>query len=180
MTLEWSLKENGINPQSDLTIDTSIAFASMASAFIGGTGDFVALFEPQATKIANEGYGYIVASLGELGGIVPYTAYNARTSYIEENPEIIEKFTKAIQKGIDFVHNHSAKEVAEVVLNQFPDTSLNDLEKAIQRYIDNDTWPNTTTFTKESFDHLQDIIIEAGQLDKEKRTNYEDLVYIKK
>lgn len=179
MTLEWSLKENGIDPKNDLTIDTSVAFASMASAFIGGTGDFVALFEPQATKMENEGYGYIVASLGELGGVVPYTAYNAKSSYIENNKDIIEKFTRATQKGLDYVHTHNAKEIAEVVLNQFPDTSLNDLEKAIQNYIDNDTWPKKTTFTEESFNHLQDIIVEAGQLDENKKTKYEDLVYIK-
>ena len=179
MTLEWSLKENGLDPKTDLTIDTSVAFASMASAFIGGTGDFVALFEPQATKITNEGYGYIVASLGELGGVVPYTAYNARKSYIEENPEIIEKFTKAIQKGIDYVHSHSSEEITEVILNQFPDTAFNDLQKAVERYMQNDTWPKTTNFTEESFNHLQDIIVEAGQLEDSKRVNYADLVHTK-
>ena len=179
MTLEWSLKENGLDPKTDLTIDTSVAFASMASAFIGGTGDFVAIFEPQATKITNEGYGYIVASLGELGGVVPYTAYNARKSYIEENPEIIEKFTKAIQKGIDYVHSHSSEEITEVILNQFPDTAFNDLQKAVERYMQNDTWPKTTNFTEESFNHLQDIIVEAGQLEDSKRVNYADLVHTK-
>lgn len=179
MTLEWSLKKHGIDPNKDLTIDTSVAFASMASAFIGGTGDFVALFEPQATKIVNEGYGYVVASLGEIGGVVPYTAYNAKSSYISNNEDIINDFTNAIQKGLDYVHSHTAREIAEVILDQFPDASLNDLEKAIQRYMDNDTWPKTTTFEEESFNHLQEIIIEAGQLDINNKANYKDLVYIK-
>ena len=107
MTLEWSLKENGIDPKNDLTIDTSIEFASMAGAFIGGTGDFVSLFEPQALEVEKQGYGYVVASLGELGGVVPYTAYNAKKSYIESHEKEIEGFTRAIQKGLDYVYTHS-------------------------------------------------------------------------
>ena len=178
MTLEYALKQNNINPNKDLTIDTSIAFNSMASSFIGGNGDFVALFEPQATKIVNEGYGYIVESLGSIGGIVPYTAFNARSGYIENNKEIIEGFSKAIQKGLDYVHKNDSKTIAENILSFFPDTSLNDLTSAIERYKQNDTWPNTITFTKNSFDHLQDIVIEAGFLDK--KVEYNDLIYTNK
>ena len=177
MTFEWALRQNGIDPKKDLTIDTSIAFNSMASSFIGGNGDFVALFEPQATKIVNEGYGYIVESLGTIGGVVPYTAFNARTSYIENNKEIIKGFTNAILKGLNYVHENDSKTIAENVLKFFPDTSLNDLTSAIDRYKKNDTWPTTTTFTKESFDHLQNIVIEAGFLDK--KVEYDKLIYIK-
>ncbi|OLA93884.1 MAG: hypothetical protein BHW63_00935 [Mycoplasma sp. CAG:611_25_7] len=177
MTLEYALKQNNIDPKKDLTIDTSIAFNSMASSFIGGNGDFVALFEPQATKIVNEGYGYIVESLGTVGGVVPYTAFNARTSYIENNKEIIKGFTNAILKGLNYVHENDSKTIAENVLKFFPDTSLNDLTSAIDRYKKNDTWPTTTTFTKESFDHLQNIVIEAGFLDK--KVEYDKLIYIK-
>ena len=177
MTLEYALKENGINPKKDLTIDTSISFSSMASSFIGGIGDFVALFEPQATKVVNEGYGYIVASLGEIGGVVPYTAFNTKISFIEENKDIIDGFTRAIQKGLDYVHENESNVIAENILSFFPDTSLNDLTSAIERYKQNDTWPSTTNFTKESFDHLQDIVIEAGFL--EKKVDYNDLIYVK-
>ena len=177
MTLEYALKENGINPKKDLTIDTSISFSSMASSFIGGIGDFVALFEPQATKVVNEGYGYIVASLGEIGGVVPYTAFNAKISFIEENKDIIDGFTRAIQKGLDYVHENESNVIAENILSFFPDTSLNDLTSAIERYKQNDTWPSTTNFTKESFDHLQDIVIEAGFL--EKKVDYNDLINVK-
>lgn len=175
MTLEWVLKNNNIIPNKDVTIDTSIAFASMASAFIGGTGDFVSLFEPLATQVVNQGYGYKVASLGELGGIVPYTAYNARISYIENNKDIIKNFTKAIEKGIEFVHNNDSETIANVILKHFPDTSLKDLTNSVESYKQNDSWPTTTTFTEESFNHLQDIVIEAGQL-KEK-VSYKDLIY---
>lgn len=177
MTLEYALKQNNIDPKNDLTIDTSIDFASMAGAFIGGTGDFVALFEPQATQIVNQGYGYKVAQLGTLTDNVPYTAYNARSSYIEENPEIIEGFTRAIQRGLDFVHEKSSDEIATAIMNQFPDTSYNDIKTAVESYLDNDTWPKTTEFTKESFDHLQDIVIEAGFLDK--KVSYNDLIYVR-
>ncbi len=177
MTLEWVLKQNNIDPKKDLNIDTSIAFAAMAGSFIGGNGDFVALFEPQATMVEKEGFGYIVESLGNLGGVIPYTAYNARISYLKNNQETIEKFTKAIQKGLDYVHENDSEEIAKIILPFFPDTSLNDLIVVLDRYKENDTWPKETTFTKESFDHLQDIMINANEL-KEK-VNYEDLIYVK-
>ena len=120
MTFEWALRQNGIDPVNDLDIDTSVAFAAMSGAFIGGQGDFVTLFEPNATQVENQGFGYVVASIGELGGVVPYTSYSARISYIEENPEIIEKFTRAIQKGLDYVHDHSDEEVANAIIEFFP------------------------------------------------------------
>ena len=178
MTFEWALKQNGIDPTSDLDIDTSIAFAAMGGAFIGGQGDFVTLFEPNALEIEQQGYGYVVASIGELGGVVPYTSYSARGSYIEKNSELISNFTKAIQKGLDFVHNSSDKEVAEAILNQFPDTSLNDLEKVVARYRKIDAWPKTTKFSEESFDHLQDIMIDNGVLNS--KVSYDKLIYSKK
>lgn len=139
---------------------------------------FVTLREPNALDIEKNGYGYVVASIGELGGIVPYTSYSARKSYIEDNTDEILKFTKAIQRGLDYVHSHSDKEVAEAILDQFPDTSLNDLEKVVKRYRDIEAWPKTTTFSKESFDHLQDIMIDYGAIDK--KVNYDKLIYNEK
>lgn len=174
MTFEWALKEHGIDPQNDLTIDTSIAFASMAGAFIGGTGDFVNLFEPQALQLEQQGYGYVVASLGELGGTVPYTVYNARKSYIEKNPEVIQGFTNAIQKGLDFVHNSTPEEIAEVIIDYFPDTSMNDLVKIVKRYQDIDSWYTTTYITEEDFAHVQEIAKSAGAILEE--APYEKLI----
>ena len=174
MTLEYILTKNGINT-NDLTIDTSIAFASMQASFIGGTGDFVSLFEPNATNVEKEGYGYIVASLGELGGVIPYTSYSAKSSYIENNKDTIKRFTKAIQKGLDFVHNNDSKTIAEIIQSEFPDTKLEDLIVTINQYKKTDTWPITTSFTEESFNHMQDIMINANQLDK--KVNYNDLIY---
>ena len=178
MTFEYALKQHGINPREDLDIDTSIAFAAMSGAFIGGQGDFVTLFEPTASMIEKQGYGYVVASVGELGGIVPYTSFAARNSYLNNNGELIEKFIQAIQKGLDYVHSHSNHEVAKIILKQFPDSSLNDIESAIKRYRDNDSWPKSTTFSKESFDHLQDIMIDYGEIDN--KVSYDQLIYKKK
>lgn len=174
MTFEYTLKENGINPKTDLTIDTSIAFASMSGAFIGGTGDFVTLFEPQALQIESQGLGYVVASLGELGGVVPYTAYNAKKSYIENNPKEIEGFTKAIQKGLDFTYANSDEEIAKTIAPYFPDTSISDLTKIVKRYRDNDSWFKTTYIEEDAFNHIQDIMESAGELNK--RAPYSDLV----
>lgn len=177
MTLEWALSDAGIDPKKDVNIDTSVAFSAMSSAFIGGTGDFVALFEPNALELEKEGYGYVVASLGELGGVVPYTAFFARDSYLNENKELIENFDKAIQKGIDFVHNSSDKKVAEAIIDQFPDTSTDDLTKIVKRYRSIDAWPDNTEFTEEEFDHLQDIMINAGELNS--KVPFSDLMYEK-
>lgn len=173
MTFEYTLKENKID-KNDLTIDTSVDFASMGGTFISGLGDFVTLFEPSATKVENEGYGYVVGYVGEYGGSVPYTAFNARKNYIENNPETIQKFTKSIDKGLDFVWNNNEEEIAKVIVNQFPDLTINELAKMIKRYKDNDAWMKDTYFTEKSFDHLQDIMISAGELDK--KVPYKKLV----
>lgn len=178
MTLEYTLKQAGIDPKNDLYIDTSIEFASMSGAFIGGTGDFVSLFEPNALQLEQQGFGYVVASLGELGGVVPYTTYNTKKSFIENNPEVIEGFNKAIQKGLDYVHNNDAKNIAEVIIDYFPDTSLSDLETIISRYKSIDSWFETTYINEEDFNHVQDIMESANQLDQ--RAPFDKLIYTPK
>ena len=174
MTLEWALKQNGIDPKSDVKIDTSIAFAAMSGAFIGGEGDFVSLFEPNALEIEKNGYGYVVASIGKLGGVVPYTAYNARKSYILENPDVIEGFTRAIQKGLDYVHNNDSREIAKLLEDYFPNTSIDDLEKLVQRHKDIDSWFNSTSISEKDFNHIQEIMISAGEL--KSKVDYKILV----
>ena len=173
MTLEYTLKQNGIN-LNDLTIDTSVEFASMASAFISGTGDFVTLFEPNATQVENEGYGYVVGYVGEYGGKVPYTSYNALSSYIKNNKDTVQKFTNAINKGLDYVAKTDPEKIAKEVIDFFPDITINELTKMIQRYKDNDAWKKNTYFSEEEFNHLQDIMIEAKEL--EKKVPYNELV----
>lgn len=173
ITLEYALNQNGVKT-TDVNFDTSIDFASTTGAFIGGTGDYVALFEPSALQLEKQGYGYVVASIGELGGVVPYTAYNAKKSYIEKNPEVIEGFTRAIQKGLDYVHSHTASEVAEQIISYFPDISQNDLTTVVQRYMDIDSWFETTYIEEEDFNHIQEIMENSGELTK--RAPYDKLV----
>ena len=165
MTFEWALRQNNIDPKKDVNIDTSIAFSAMEGAFIGGTGDFVTLFEPNALSVEKNGYGYVVAYIGELGGNVPYTAYNARTSYIENNKDIIKKFTKAINKGLEFVKNNSEEKIAECIIDFFPDTSMNDLIKIVKRYKDGNAWKENITINEEEFKHIQDIMKASNELD---------------
>ena len=177
MTFEWALRENGIDPKTDLTIDTSIDFAAMQGAFMGGTGDFVTLFEPNALAVEQAGYGHVVAYIGDLAGVVPYTAYNARKSYIEANPEIIEGFSKAINRGLEFVQNNDAKTIATSIVSFFPDTSIDDLTKMIERYKEGGAWKENITINEDEWNHIQDIVIAAGEL--EEKVPFEDLIYTK-
>lgn len=174
MTLEYTLKENGIDPKKDLTIDTSIAFSAMSGAFIGGTGDFVTLFEPNALELTKQNLGYTVAYLGALGGEVPYTAYNARKSYIEKNPDIIKGFTKAIDKALKYVEKENAETIANHIIDYFPNTALNDLITIVDEYKKGDAWKKDISINEEEWNHIQDIIISAGLLDT--YAPYQDLI----
>ena len=164
MTLEYVLKQKGINPKTDLKLDDSIKFDLMASSFTSGEADFVTLFEPTASNIEKLGKGYIVASVGKEAGEIPYTAYFAKKSYIENNKTTIQNFTNAIYKGQKWVKEHTAKEIAEAVKSFFPDTDIELLETAIQSYKDIDAWSETPVLKQESFDKLQEVISEAGEL----------------
>ena len=166
MTFEYVLKQNGINPETDVNLDDSIKFDLMAGAFTGGEAEFVTLFEPTASMTEDAGKGYVVASVGEAAGEVPYTAYCAKKSYIEENSEIIEGFTRAIYKGEQFVEQHSANEIAEIIQDFFPDTTVDSLTKSVLTYKDIDAWKENPILKEEAFDKLQLIMTEAGELDK--------------
>ena len=174
MTFEYVLKQNGINPETDVNLDDSIKFDLMAGAFTGGEAEFVTLFEPTASMTEDAGKGYVVASVGEAAGEVPYTAYCAKKSYIEENSEIIEGFTRAIYRGEQFVEQHSANEIAEIIQDFFPDTTVDSLTKSVQTYKDIDAWKENPILKEEAFDKLQLIMTEAGELDK--KAPYEMIV----
>lgn len=167
MTLEYVLKKNGINPETDLVLDDSIKFDLMAGAFAAGNADYVTLFEPTASLTEQEGKGYIVASVGEEAGEIPYTAYFAKKSYIENNQEIIQNFTNAIYKGQTWVKEHTAKEIAEVIQDFFPDTSIEMLTTAIQIYKDIEAWNETSVLEEESFNRLQEVMTMAGELENQ-------------
>ena len=166
MTFEYVLKQNGLNPQTDLVLDDSIKFDLMAGAFSAGNADYVTLFEPTATQVQNAGKGYIVASVGEASGEIPYTAYFAKKSYIAENSDLIQNFVNAIYKGQKWVESHTASEVAAAIQSFFPDTDLSILTAAMQTYKDIDAWTTTPYLTEEAFDRLQTVMTEAGELTK--------------
>ncbi len=167
MTFEYVLKKNGLNPQKDLVLDDSIKFDLMAGAFAGGDAEYVTLFEPTASMTEAAGKGYVVASVGEASGEIPYTAYFAKKSYMEQNPEVIQGFTNAIYKGEKWVKEHTAAEIVEVIKDFFPDTDVKMLEAAVQSYMDIDAWKSDPILKKESFDLLQTVMKEAGELEKE-------------
>ncbi len=174
MVFEYILKKNGLDPKTDLSIDQSISFGLTAAAFPDSGADYTVEFEPFATALEQQGQGYVVASLGVDSGYVPYTAYSAKRSYMEEHPEIIQGFTNAIQRGLEYVNSHSAEEIAEVIHPQFPENDVSTLAVIVDRYKKQDTWKTDAVFTKDSFDLLQNILEEAGELDA--RVPYEDLV----
>ena len=175
MVFEYILKNNGLDPETDLTIDQSIDFGSTAAAFTGDTSaDFTVEFEPSATLLEQEGTGYVVASLGTDSGYVPYTSYSAKASFLEEHPKTIQKFTNALQKGMDYVSTHSPEEIATVIAPQFPETDLATVTAIVTRYYQQDTWKDNLIFNEESFQLLQDILQDAGELSR--RTEYTDLV----
>ena len=174
MVFEYILKKYGMDPEMDLNIITNIDFGMTAQAFAGGSGEYTVEFEPSATALENEGTGYVVASLGVESGYVPYTAYAAKKSYIEENPEVIRGFVKALQKGMDYVNTHTAREIAEKIRPQFMETELDTITAIVTRYHEQDTWKENLIFEESSYTLLLDILESAGEL--KKRPVYEDLV----
>lgn len=174
MVFEYILKQQGIDPEKDLEINQSIDFGSTAAAFSGNLGDFSVEFEPSATALEKEGAGYVVASLGVDSGYVPYTSYCAKSSYMEENPEVMQKFTNALQKGMDYVQSHTPEEIAKVIAPQFSETDMETITTIVKRYHEQDTWKENLIFEQESFELLQDILEDAGELNQ--RVKYENLV----
>ncbi len=165
MTLEYVLRKHKLEPNVDLTVDTSVQFAVMAGAFTGGTGDYVTLFEPTATMLEKEGKGYVLASIGQDSGEIPYTAYFAKKSYIEKNKDLIQRFTNAIYKGQKWVDSHTPKEIAEAIKDSFPDTDIAVLENVAKRYQDIDAWNKDPVMNEASLELLQKVMEEAGVLD---------------
>ncbi|NLK26771.1 MAG: ABC transporter substrate-binding protein [Clostridiales bacterium] len=174
MVFEYILKKQGIDPTKDLNIIQNIDFGLTAQAFASGEGDYTIEFEPQATALELEGAGKVVASLGVESGKVPYTAFSAKKSYIEKNPEVIQGFTNAIQKGMEYVNSHTPEEIAKVIAPQFPETENEKLVMIVTRYYDQDTWKDNLIFEEESLNLLQDILDMAGELTA--RVPYEDVI----
>ena len=165
MVFEYVLAQKGID-KKDVNINQSIDFGSTAAAFSGGQGDYTIEFEPSATLLEQKGDGYVVASVGTESGYVPYTSYSVKQSYLKTHGATVEKFTKALQKGMDFVQTHTPEEIAEVIAPQFAETELETITAIVRRYYEQDTWKENLIFEEESFDLLQEILAQAGELEK--------------
>ena len=177
MVFEYILKMNGLDPKKDVNIIQNIDFGVTAEAFVGGTGDYTVEFEPHATGVEKDGSGAVIASLGVDSVYVPYTCFSALESYMNEHPDVIQSFVKGIQKGLDYVNSHSSEEIAKIIQPQFEETDFDTLKTIVERYHSQDTWKKDTVFTEEAFELLQNILEEAGVL--EKRVDYDDLVTTK-
>lgn len=148
-----------------INVNYAVDFASLSGSFIGGIGDYVDLFEPNATSVVKLGSSCIVESIGKLSGEVPYTAFYARKSYLENNKELMQKFTQAIAKGLEFVQNNDSETIAKVILPKFPDSALNDIQTIIDNYKKYDSWLANPFITESSFTNLEDILVENNLLD---------------
>ena len=176
MTLEYVMRQNGVVPHVDAVVDTSVQFNLMAGAFTGGTGDYVTLFEPTATEVEQAGKGYVLTSIGQESGEIPYTAYFASQSYMSDHPDVVQRFTNAIAKGQAWVQEHSAAEIAEAISDQFPDTSVDVLTKVAQRYKDIDAWNATPVMEQSALERLETVMETAGELAHEDWVDFDKLV----
>lgn len=174
LVLEYVLAQNGLEVGADLEMINNIEFTSTAGAFTGDVGDYTAEFDPTATTLENSGIGYIVASLGEASGFLPYTVYMATDEMISEKPEVLEAFTAAIYKGQIWVEEHTAAEIAEVIAPQFPENDLETLTTVVARYKDQGTWKTNPIFDEDGFTLIQDIMEAGGELSK--RVPFDDMV----
>lgn len=177
MTLEYVIKNNGLKIPEDVNVRTDVQFDVLAGAFVGGEGDYVSLFEPVGAQLEKEGKGYVVASIGEAGGYIPYTCYSATREYLDKNPEVIQKFTNALYKAMVWVQENSNEAVAEAVMPQFPDTDMDVLKVLVDRYRSQDSWKPDLIITEEGLNRMMDIMELAGEL--EERADYEKIVTTK-
>ncbi len=166
MTLEYVLKQNGLTPGVDVDVRTDVQFDMMAGAFASGEADYTTLFEPLASTFELQGNGYVLESVGSLAGYVPYTCYSSLGSYIEKNPDTIQKFANALYKGMVWVDEHSAQEVAEAILPQFADSEVGFIAKIVQNYKDLNTWNPDLVLGEDGYNRLIDIMKTAGEIEE--------------
>ena len=176
MTLEYVMKQNGVVPHVDAVVDTSVQFNMMAGAFTGGQGDYVALFEPAATEVIEAGQGYLLCSIGEESGEIPYTAYFASQTYLQENSDLVAGFCRALHKAMTWIETHTDEEVAQVMLPQFPDTDLGVLTEVTARHRAIDAWNSDLVMEQSSLERLEAVMTEAGELQKEQWVDFAALV----
>lgn len=176
MTLEYVMRQHGLTPGVDVTVNTSVQFNMMAGAFTGGEGDYVALFEPTATQVERAGQGYILSSIGQESGEIPYTAYFANKSWLQANADTAQRFVNAIAKAQQWVMDHTDRQVAEAIIDQFPDTTLDELEAVTARHRQIDAWNAAPMMARSALERLETVMTEAGELTKAQWVDFDALV----
>ena len=171
MVFMYALYKNNV---SNVYVDNSVEFANLSSAYIAGEGDFVNLFEPNASSLEKEGYGCVLSSIGLMSGEVPYTVFHSKKSYIENNEEVIRKFVRAIKKGMEFVRDNNEEEIAKVIKDEFIDLDINDLATIVKRYKDADSWHYDTIIREEAYNNLLNLMEYNNAI--EQRVNFNTLV----
>ncbi|MCH5156318.1 MAG: ABC transporter substrate-binding protein [Clostridiales bacterium] len=174
MILQYVLNNKGYYDGTNITMDYSIEFGALGPAFTGGTGDYVPLFEPAASQIVKEGKGYIVSAIGMDSGEIPYTCYSVSSKFMNEHPDKVESFLRAVWRGTEYALTHTAEECAELVSKYFDGTTMDLLVAAIKNYQDFDVWMTSPITNKDAFNRMQDIMDNAGELVS--RVSYEDIV----
>lgn len=174
MTLEYVLKEKGIDPYSDLTLRTDVSFDLMGGAFMSGEDDYVALFEPVASTMVLAGEGYLVASVGAETDCVAYTAMTVLKSFRDKNKDLLQSFVSALKKGQEWVENNSPESIAEVIAPSFPDSDTSLIESVVKNYKAIDAWNTSPATEKSHFEQLLKIISSSG-IDT-KNADFETLV----
>ena len=176
MTLEYVMRQHGLTPGVDVTVNTSVQFNMMAGAFTGGEGDYVALFEPTATQVERAGQGYILSSIGQESGEIPYTAYFANKSWLQANADTAQRFVNAIAKAQQWVMDHTDRQVAEAIIDQFPDTTLDELEAVTARHRQIDAWNRTPVMERHALERLETVMEQAGELTRSDWVPFDELV----
>lgn len=174
MALQYVCNNNNLFNGQNVTLNYDVQFNLTAAAFEGGTGDYVTMFEPVASDYQRAGKGFIVASVGQGAGEVPFTCFMARKSYFDKNQDKIEKFTRAVYKAIKFIEESTTNEVAMSLIKQFPSSSLESITDSINSYKKIDAWVHNMSMEKSAFERMQDVMTNAGEL--EKKANFDTLV----
>lgn len=174
MTFQHVMRELNVTPNYVTNID----FNMMTSAFEGGTAEYCTMFEPIASDYVKAGKGYIVGSVGAQAGEIPYTCFMAKSSYIEENGEIIDALLRAVTKATKYVYENDSQTVAEKIVGYFVDTTVDSVKTSLDSYKAIDAWVENMAMKESAFNRLQDIVEGAGELSK--RVAFSDIVLTKR
>ena len=174
--LDKALKDNGLDPEKDVTIITNVAIPARMGAFMAGTADYATFFEPDVTKIEQAGKGAALANVGQAAGQIDYTVFTTKESYIKAKPKTVQGFTNAIARAEKWLQSASADEVAKVLAPYFPGVPATELAASVTRQRDAGLWKTTPLVTPEAIGALQDLLIASNVLDAGKKVAYDRIV----